>query len=645
MFGYACRRHPRADAAADHARAPAGPAAVAGAAQRRDPLPAPGRQDPGHHRVRRRSAGPARHRRGLHPARRRHRPRRNCSPPTSASSSSTPVLEGLDLDTSDYRLLVNPTGRFEIGGPMGDAGLTGRKIIIDTYGGMARHGGGAFSGKDPSKVDRSARLRDALGGQERRRRRPGRPLRGAGRLRDRQGQAGRACSSRPSAPSTRPVERIQDAVLEVFDLRPAAIIRDLDLLRPIYAQTAAYGHFGREVPDFSWERTDRTNALRSAGRACCRRARLQPRSCPTPRRALTDGSGRTGAWHGKRTRRPRRALPAPAAPAATAPRADRARAARAERARTGRRGPPAEHLPVARVAVDVPLAHLDRPFDYLVPAAAGGGRGPRVPGEGAVRRPADGRLPAGAGGRQRASGAAGLSGAGGFARAGAEPGDRGARPGGRRPLRRHPGRRAPAGDPAAARRCRGRWRRRWRKPRAARQPSGTGDGQPLGPAPRPAPGPWARYPAGPAFLAALAEGRAPRAVWSALPGPLWPEEIATGGGGGRVGRAGRAHRGAGRPGPRASSTARWPACSGRAGTPASRPGSGPPSATGAGWPWPAGRCGWWPAPGPPCSPRSATSAWSSSGTTATTCTPSRVPPTRTPGRSSRCGRTGPARAR
>ena len=102
-----------------------------------------------------------------------------------------PVLDRFDIDASDYRLLVNPTGRFEIGGPMGDAGLTGRKIIVDTYGGMARHGGGAFSGKDPSKVDRSGGVRDALGGQERGRRRSGRPLRGAGRVRDRQGAPGR----------------------------------------------------------------------------------------------------------------------------------------------------------------------------------------------------------------------------------------------------------------------------------------------------------------------------------------------------------------------------------------------------------------------------------------------------------------------
>ena len=174
-----------------------------------------------------------------------------------------PVLASLDLDTSGYRLLVNPTGRFEVGGPMGDAGLTGRKIIIDTYGGMARHGGGAFSGKDPSKVDRSAAYAMRWVAKN---------VVAAG-LADRcETQVAYAigkakpvglfveCFGTEQAPA----ERIQDAVLEVFDLRPAAIIKDLDLLRPIYAQTAAYGHFGREEPDFSWERTDRTDALRKA---------------------------------------------------------------------------------------------------------------------------------------------------------------------------------------------------------------------------------------------------------------------------------------------------------------------------------------------------------------------------------------------
>ena len=174
-----------------------------------------------------------------------------------------PVVAGLDLDTSSYRLLVNPTGRFEIGGPMGDAGLTGRKIIIDTYGGMARHGGGAFSGKDPSKVDRSAAYAMRWVAKN---------VVAAG-LADRcEAQVAYAIGkAKPVGlfvecfgTENVDVARIQDAVLEVFDLRPAAIVKALDLLRPIYAQTAAFGHFGREEPDFSWERTDRVDALRAA---------------------------------------------------------------------------------------------------------------------------------------------------------------------------------------------------------------------------------------------------------------------------------------------------------------------------------------------------------------------------------------------
>jgi S-adenosylmethionine synthetase len=174
-----------------------------------------------------------------------------------------PVLAGLDLDTDGYRLLVNPTGRFEIGGPMGDAGLTGRKIIIDTYGGMARHGGGAFSGKDPSKVDRSAAYAVRWVAKN---------VVAAG-LADRcEAQVAYAIGkAKPVGLFVEcfgtekvPVARIQDAVLEVLDLRPAAIIEALDLLRPIYTQTAAFGHFGREEPDFSWERTDRVEELRRA---------------------------------------------------------------------------------------------------------------------------------------------------------------------------------------------------------------------------------------------------------------------------------------------------------------------------------------------------------------------------------------------
>ena len=173
------------------------------------------------------------------------------------------VLAQFDLPSDDYRLLVNPTGRFEVGGPMGDAGLTGRKIIIDTYGGMARHGGGAFSGKDPSKVDRSAAYAMRWVAKN---------VVAAGLARRCEVQVAYAIGKAQPVgfyvdcfgTETLPVATIQKAVLEVFDLRPAAIIRDLLLLRPIYAQTAAYGHFGRELPDFTWERVDRVEALRSA---------------------------------------------------------------------------------------------------------------------------------------------------------------------------------------------------------------------------------------------------------------------------------------------------------------------------------------------------------------------------------------------
>ncbi|WP_035840775.1 methionine adenosyltransferase [Kitasatospora azatica] len=177
-----------------------------------------------------------------------------------------PELQGLTIDTSNYRLLVNPTGRFEIGGPMGDAGLTGRKIIIDTYGGMARHGGGAFSGKDPSKVDRSAAYAMRWVAKN---------IVAAGLATRAEVQVAYAIGKAEPVglfvetfgTETVPVLKIQEAVTQVFDLRPAAIIRDLDLLRPIYAQTAAYGHFGRELPDFTWERTDRAEQLKAAAGA------------------------------------------------------------------------------------------------------------------------------------------------------------------------------------------------------------------------------------------------------------------------------------------------------------------------------------------------------------------------------------------
>ncbi len=174
-----------------------------------------------------------------------------------------PVLDELDIPSGSAQVLINPTGRFEIGGPQGDAGLTGRKIIVDTYGGAARHGGVAFSGKDPSKVDRSAAY----------------AMRWVAKNAVAAGLADKlevqiAYAIGRSAPVGLYVETfgtaaiddatITRAILEVFDLRPAAIIRDLDLLRPIYAATASYGHFGRELPDFTWERLDRVDALRSA---------------------------------------------------------------------------------------------------------------------------------------------------------------------------------------------------------------------------------------------------------------------------------------------------------------------------------------------------------------------------------------------
>jgi len=174
-----------------------------------------------------------------------------------------PVLAALDLDTSGYRLLVNPTGHFVIGGPKGDAGLTGRKIIVDTYGGIARHGGGAFSGKDPSKVDRSAAYAMRWVAKN---------VVAAGLARRCEVQVAYAIGRahpvglyvETFGTGTVPDERLTGVIRDVFDLRPAAIIRDLDLLRPIYRRTAAYGHFGRELPGFTWERTDRVDDLLSA---------------------------------------------------------------------------------------------------------------------------------------------------------------------------------------------------------------------------------------------------------------------------------------------------------------------------------------------------------------------------------------------
>jgi S-adenosylmethionine synthetase len=193
--------------------------------------------------------------------------------PDMANQVIKPVLDelaaaGTELDISDYRMLINPTGRFEIGGPMGDAGLTGRKIIVDTYGGMARHGGGAFSGKDPSKVDRSACYAMRWVAKN---------IVAAGLARRCEVQVAYAIGKAQPVglyvetfgTETVSADKIQNAINKVFDLRPAAIIHDLDLLRPIYTPTAAYGHFGRTSAQgvenaFTWERTDRVEQLLAA---------------------------------------------------------------------------------------------------------------------------------------------------------------------------------------------------------------------------------------------------------------------------------------------------------------------------------------------------------------------------------------------
>ena len=172
-------------------------------------------------------------------------------------------LAGLPLRTNDVRLLVNPTGRFEVGGPMGDTGLTGRKIIVDSYGGLARHGGGAFSGKDPSKVDRSAAYAMRWVAKN---------IVAAQLARRCEVQVAYAIGTAEPVglflecfdTQAAPLETLQKAILQVFDLRPAAIIDALDLLRPIYLGSAAYGHFGREEPEFTWERTDRVAELQAA---------------------------------------------------------------------------------------------------------------------------------------------------------------------------------------------------------------------------------------------------------------------------------------------------------------------------------------------------------------------------------------------
>jgi S-adenosylmethionine synthetase len=174
-----------------------------------------------------------------------------------------PVLSKFGFDYSDTEILVNPTSQFVIGGPQGDAGLTGRKIIVDTYGGYSRHGGGAFSGKDPSKVDRSAAYATRWVAKN---------VVAAGLADKVEIQVSYAIGrARPLAIyvetfGTAQVDpkSIERAIGEVFDLRPAAIIEALDLLRPIYGKTSTYGHFGRALPEFTWERSDKVEDLRSA---------------------------------------------------------------------------------------------------------------------------------------------------------------------------------------------------------------------------------------------------------------------------------------------------------------------------------------------------------------------------------------------
>lgn len=273
MFGYACDDTAEPHAAADPPRAPPLGAPDAGAQERRaSPTCAP--------TARRRSPSPTRATAPSPSTPSCSRPStpptcrsRACSSPTSGPTSSSPSSpslreSGTDLDVSAYRALINPTGRFEIGGPMGDAGLTGRKIIVDTYGGMARHGGGAFSGKDPSKVDRSAAYAMRWVAKN---------VVAAGLARRCEVQIAYAIGKAQPVglyietfgTETVPVDKIQQAIGDVFDLRPAAIVDALDLLRPIYRPTAAYGHFGRTKADgvenpFTWERTDRVEALRTA---------------------------------------------------------------------------------------------------------------------------------------------------------------------------------------------------------------------------------------------------------------------------------------------------------------------------------------------------------------------------------------------
>ena len=229
-----------------------------------------------------------------------------------------PELAALGLPTDGYRLLVNPTGKFVIGGPMGDAGLTGRKIIVDTYGGMARHGGGAFSGKDPSKVDRSAAYAMRWVAKN---------VVAAGLAKRCEVQVAYAIGAahpvglfvETFGTGTVADDVLEKAITTVFDLRPGAIVRDLDLLRPIYAPTAAYGHFGRTDVELPWERLDRVDALRAAvGRLTHWTTPLHPttRAAAPPRWPGSSSMCPWRTWTARSTTRCPRSSPTPCRPAA-----------------------------------------------------------------------------------------------------------------------------------------------------------------------------------------------------------------------------------------------------------------------------------------------------------------------------------------